>query len=47
MAVVDLPGAFLHAENDHNVAMIMRGRLAEPITKIAPQIYQTYVTIET
>ena len=36
VAIVDLPGAFLHAENDQDVIMFMRGRLAELMTIIAP-----------
>ena len=32
MAIVDLLGAFLHAENDRDVIMFMRRRLAELMT---------------
>ena len=39
-----IPGAFLHAENDEDVIMFVRGRLAELMTKIAPQTYRKYVT---
>ena len=46
LAVVDLPGAFLHAENDQYVFMFMRGRLAEMITMMSPKTCQKYVTIE-
>ena len=35
-AVVDLPGAFLHAVNDEDVIMFMHGRLAELMTMMAP-----------
>ena len=46
VTIVDLPGAFLYAENDQDVIMFMRGRLAELMTMIAPQMYRKYVTIE-
>ena len=40
IAVVDLPGAFLHVENDRDVMMFMKGRLAELMSLIAPQTYR-------
>ena len=45
-AVVALQGAFLHANNDQNIIMFMRGRLAELMMMIASQTYRKYVTIE-
>ena len=38
-ATLDLPGAFLHADNDSFVIMKMTGRLAELMVKTAPAIY--------
>ena len=46
MAIVDLPGTFLHAKNDQDVIMSLKGRLAELMTLIAPQTYRKYVTVE-
>ena len=46
IAVVDLPGAFLLADNDQDVIMFMKGKLAELMSLIAPQTYQKYLTIE-
>ena len=46
VAVVDLLGAFLHAENFQDTIMFMRGRLAELMTVKAPQTYWKYLTIE-
>ena len=46
VAVVDLPGAFLPAENDEDVVMYMRGRLVELMTMVAPQTYRKYIAIE-
>ena len=37
VALVDLSGAYLHAENDQDVIMFMRGRLAKLMTMIALQ----------
>ena len=45
VAVIDLPGAFLHADMDEIVHMVLRGKLAELMVKFAPQIYRKYVTV--
>jgi len=45
VAVIDLPGAFLNAEMDEVVHMVLRGKLAELMVKVAPQIYRKYVTL--
>ena len=36
VAIVDLPGAFLHAENEDDIIMSMRGRLVESMVMVAP-----------
>ena len=46
VAVGELPGAFSHTENDQDVIMFTRVRLAELMTMVAPQTYQKYVTAE-
>ena len=46
MAIVDYPGVFLHAENDDNMIMSMKGRLAELMTLVAPQTYRKYMTVK-
>ena len=43
---MDLPGVFLHAINDEDMIMYMRGRLAELMTMVAPQTYRKYIAIE-
>jgi len=43
VATMDLPGAFLHADNDSFVIMKMTGKLAELMVKTAPNIYCKYV----
>ena len=35
IAIMDLPGAFLHAYNDEKVVMFMKGKMAELMVHIA------------
>ncbi len=44
VAVIDLPGAFLHADMDDLVVMVLRGELAELMAAVAPEIYRKYIT---
>ena len=46
VAVVNLPGAFLHAENEDDNDMLMKGRLTELMVMAAPQTYRKFITIE-
>ena len=46
VAVVDLPGAFLHAENEDNIVMFMKGRLVELMVMVTPQTNIKFITIE-
>ena len=43
VAIVDIPGAFLQAENDEFVLMLLRGKLAEMMIRVDPQLYRKYV----
>ena len=43
MAVMDLTGAFLHADNNDDVIMTMKRKLAELMVMMAPQIYHKYL----
>jgi len=44
VATLDIPGAFLHSDNDDkNVIMILKGLLGELMVKVAPQIYRKYL----
>ena len=40
VALMDLPGAFLHTDVDEEVTTVMEGRLAELMAMTAPQVYQ-------
>jgi len=43
--VADIPGAFLHADMDEDVHMILEGTIAELIIKLEPSLYRnTYGT---
>ena len=42
----DVPGAFLHTDTDEHMFMVLRGPLVETMVKIAPEIYQDYVTVD-
>ena len=44
VAVIDLPGAYLHADMDDLVIMVMISQLAELMAETAPEIYCNYVT---
>jgi len=40
---LDIPGAFLNADNDEFVLMCLRGEMAEMMVKVDPSIYRKYV----
>mmetsp|Transcript_3572 Transcript_3572/g.6926 ORF Transcript_3572/g.6926 Transcript_3572/m.6926 type:complete len:274 (+) Transcript_3572:3364-4185(+) len=43
VAVLDLPGAYLFADMDEVVHMVLRGELAELMVQTAPEVYRKYV----
>jgi hypothetical protein len=44
VACFHIPGAFLHAETDEDVIMLLKGRLAELMVMVEPSLYRKYVT---
>ena len=46
VAVIDIQNSFVQTEMDNEVLMIMHGRLAELMAAVAPEMYNTYITIE-
>ncbi len=46
MVTIDIPGAFLHANNDDYVIMKMVGMLAKLMVKTNPRLYRQYVVLE-
>jgi hypothetical protein len=43
---MDIPGAYLSADMDEEVIMLLRGRLAELMDKTAPNIYHKHITVD-
>ena len=46
VACYDIPGAFLHAELDEDVIMVLKGRLAELMVQVAPNLYRKYISVD-
>jgi hypothetical protein len=46
VVTIDIPGAFLHSNNDDYVIMKMVGTLAELMIKTNPRLYRQYVVLE-
>ena len=46
VVTIDIPGTFLHAENEDYVIMKMNGTLAELMVKTDPKLYRKYVALE-
>ena len=44
IAILDIANSFLHVENDENILMLLRSRLAEIIVQVDPSMYRKYVT---
>ena len=44
IAILNIANAFLHAENDETILMLLRGRLAEMIVQVDPSMYRKYMT---
>ena len=42
----DIPGAFLHADSDENITMVLKGRLAELMVQVAPNLYRKYISVD-
>jgi len=43
ITVTDIPGAFLHADMDHDIHMLLEGTIAELIIKLEPMLYRKYI----
>ena len=43
IAILDIANAFLHAENDEKILMLLQGRLAEMMVQVDPAMYRKYV----
>ena len=45
IACFDIPGAFLHADVNKDISMVLKGRLAELMVQVAPNLYRKYITV--
>jgi hypothetical protein len=43
IATIDIPGAFLHAYNDKETFMLLKGHLAKLMVQVDPQLYRKFV----
>jgi hypothetical protein len=43
VATIDIPGAFLHAYNDKDTFMLLRGCLAKLMVQVNPTLYRKHV----
>jgi len=43
VAVSDIPGAFLHADMDQDIHILLEGTIAELIVKLEPRLYRKYI----
>jgi hypothetical protein len=46
VACFDIPGAFLHADINKDITMVLKGRLAELMVQVAPNLYRKYITVD-
>ncbi len=46
VACFDIPGAFLHADSDENITMVLKGRLAELMVQVAPNLHRKYISMD-
>jgi hypothetical protein len=46
VATFDIPGAFLHAHSDEDITMILKGKLADLMVQVAPNLYRKYITVD-
>ena len=44
--MIDIPGAFLHTDNEDYMILKMVGTLAELMVKTNPRLYRQYVVLE-
>jgi hypothetical protein len=45
VACFDIPGAFLHTDLDEDITVILKGRLAKLMVKVAPNLYRKYISV--
>jgi hypothetical protein len=46
VACFAIPGAFLHTDIEEDITMVLKGRLAELMVQVAPNLYRKYITVD-
>jgi hypothetical protein len=46
VACFNIPGAFLHADVNKDITMVLQGRLAELMVQVEPNLYRKYITAD-
>jgi hypothetical protein len=46
VACFDISGAFLHADSNTDIMMILKGRLAKLMVQVAPNLYRKYIKVD-
>jgi hypothetical protein len=46
VAYFNIPGAFLHADSDKDITMILKGRLAELTVQVMPNLCRKYISVD-
>ena len=46
VACFDIMGAFLHADVNKDITMVLKGRLTELIVQVATNLYRNYITVD-
>ena len=44
VATADMPGAYLHTDNNQETIMLLRGKLAELMVRVEPSLYRKFIT---
>jgi hypothetical protein len=46
VACFNIPGNFVHADSDEDITMFLKGRLAELMVQVAPNLYRKYISVD-
>jgi hypothetical protein len=46
VACFNIPGTFLHTNVDEDITMVLKGRLADLMVQVAPNLYRKYITVD-
>ncbi len=46
VACFNIPGEFLHTDIKEDITMVLKGKLAELMVQVAPNLYRKYITVD-